>query len=121
MIIESLATVCRRWLAVVLDMIVGGASFVWAHSNPVSGEAPFLSEHDEAMARMMIAMNIHPTGDVDRDFVEMMVPHHQGAIDMAEALLRYGQNETLRRLAQEFIVTKQQEIAAMRVAVGEHP
>jgi hypothetical protein len=49
----------------------------------------------------------------------MMVPHHQGAIDMAQVLLRYGRNEQLRRLAQEIIVTQQQEIAAMRLAVGE--
>ena len=60
-----------------------------------------------------------PTGDVDHDFVEMMVPHHQGAIDMARAVLRYGHNEQLRRLAQEIIVTQQQEIAAMRLALGE--
>jgi hypothetical protein len=49
----------------------------------------------------------------------MMVPHHQGAIDMAQAELRYGRNEQLRRMAQEIIVTQQQEIAAMRLAVGE--
>jgi hypothetical protein len=49
----------------------------------------------------------------------MMVPHHQGAIDMAQAVLRYGHNEQLRRLAQEIVVTQQQEIAAMRLAVGE--
>jgi uncharacterized protein (DUF305 family) len=49
----------------------------------------------------------------------MMSAHHQGAIDMAKALLRFGRNERLRRLAQEIIVTQQQEIAAMRLAVGE--
>ena len=49
----------------------------------------------------------------------MMVPHHQGAIDMAVAVLKYGHNEQLKRLAQEIIVTQQQEIAAMRFAVGE--
>ena len=47
------------------------------------------------------------------------VPHHQGAIDMALAELHYGRNEQLRRLAQEIIVTQRQEIAAMRLAVGE--
>ena len=71
------------------------------------------------MAKMMAAMTVDPTGDVDRDFVAMMVPHHQGAIDMAVALLRYGRNERLKRLAQEIIVTQQQEIAAMRLAIGE--
>jgi hypothetical protein len=56
---------------------------------------------------------------VDHDFVEMMVAHHQGAIDMAVALLRYSTNERLRRLAQEIIVTQQQEVAAMRLALGQ--
>jgi hypothetical protein len=64
-------------------------------------------------------MEIQPTGDVDRDFVEMMVPHHQGAIEMAQTLLRYGGNERLRRLAQEIIITQQQEIAAMRLAISD--
>jgi hypothetical protein len=49
----------------------------------------------------------------------MMVPHHQGAIDMAKAELKYGHNEQLRRIAQEIIVTQQQEIPVMRLAVGE--
>ena len=84
-----------------------------------SEEQPFLSENDAAMNKMMADMTIKPTGDVDRDFVAMMVPHHQGAIDMAQAVLRYGHNEQLRRLAQEIVVTQQQEIAAMRLAVGE--
>jgi uncharacterized protein (DUF305 family) len=48
-----------------------------------------------------------------------MAPHHQGAIDMAQAELRYGHNEQLRRLAQEIIVTQQQEIAAMKLALGQ--
>ena len=82
-------------------------------------EAPFLAENDAAMAKMMAAMEIKPSGDVDADFVAMMVPHHQGAIDMAQAQLRYGRNEQLRRIAQEIIVTQQQEIVAMRLALGQ--
>jgi hypothetical protein len=71
------------------------------------------------MNKMMADMTIKPTGDVDRDFVAMMVPHHQGAIDMAKAELKYGHNEQLRRIAQEIVVTQQQEIPVMRLAVGE--
>jgi Domain of unknown function (DUF305) len=82
-------------------------------------EQPFLSENDAAMKKMMEDMTIQPTGDVDRDFVAMMVPHHQGAVDMAKAELKYGRNEQLRRLAQEIVVTQQQEISVMRLAVGE--
>ena len=66
----------------------------------------------------MLAMAITPTGDVDADFVATMVPHHQGAIDMARAELRYGHDERLRRLAQEIIVEQTEEIEAMRLAVG---
>jgi hypothetical protein len=83
-------------------------------------EVSFLAESDAAMQKMMTDMAVKPTGDVDVDFVAMMVPHHQGAIDMAIAVLRYGRNAQIKRLAQEIIITQQQEIAAMRLAVGEH-
>jgi hypothetical protein len=84
-----------------------------------AAEAPYLADNVSAMTKMMTDMGIRPSGDVDRDFVAMMVPHHHGAIEMAQAELRYGRNEQLRRLSQEIIVTQQQEIAAMRLAVGE--
>jgi deoxyhypusine synthase len=82
-------------------------------------DAPFVAQISAAMTKMMAAMMIKPSGNVDEDFVASMVPHHQGAIEMAEAELRYGHNETIRRIAQEIIVTQQQEIAAMRLALGE--
>ena len=82
-------------------------------------EAPFWKENEAAMNKMMDDMAIKPTGDIDRDFVAMMVPHHQGAIDMATGELRYGKNEQLRRIAQEIIVDQLQEIAAMKLAIGE--
>lgn len=86
---------------------------------PAADETAFLSQNKLAMASMMRGMAVHPSGDIDRDFVNMMVPHHQGAIDMAKTMLRYGHNVQLKRLAQEIIVTQQQEIAAMRLALGE--
>jgi len=82
-------------------------------------ETPFLKENEAAMDNMMKGMDVKPTGDVDRDFTEMMIPHHQGAIDMAQAELRYGHNEQLRRIAQEIIVEQQQEITAMRLALKQ--
>ena len=88
-------------------------------ATDLGAEAPFLAENDAAMKRMMSDMTVAPTGDVDADFVAMMVPHHQGAIDMAVAVLRHGRNPQIRRLAQEIIVTQQQEIAAMRLAVSQ--
>jgi len=82
-------------------------------------EAPFLKENNAAMNKMMNDMAIKPSGDIDRDFVAMMSPHHQGAIDMAISELRYGRNEQLRRIAQEIIVDQMQEIAAMNIAIGK--
>jgi uncharacterized protein (DUF305 family) len=87
------------------------------HSS--AAEAAFLRENDAAMTKMMNDMAAKPTGDVDHDFVAMMAPHHQGAIDMAEAELRYGHNEPLIRIAQEIVVEELQEIAAMRAASGD--
>ena len=100
--------------ALLTVALVGGAT-----SFASSIEALFLAENNAAMAKMMAAMDVKPSGDVDADFVATMVPHHQGAIDMAQAQLRYGRNEQLRRIAQEIIVTQQQEIAAMRLAIGQ--
>jgi hypothetical protein len=103
-------------------VVVAGFGWTVSAQSPSSSagsEAPFLSENEAAMNKMMADMNVKPTGDVDRDFVAMMIPHHQGAIEMAKAFLRYGHNEQLRRLAQEIVVTQQQEIVTMRLAVGE--
>lgn len=88
------------------------------NSPDLAAEKPFLNENALVMARMMAGMEVKPTGDIDRDFVAMMRPHHQGAIDMAQAYLRYGKNEQLRRVAQEIIVEQGQEIAAMNLAIG---
>jgi len=100
--------------ALFVVALIGGATSLGA-----SPEAQFLSESNAAMKTMMAAMDVKPSGDVDADFVAMMVPHHQGAIDMAQAELRYGRNEQLRRIAQEIIVTQQDEIAAMRLAIRQ--
>ena len=90
-----------------------------AQHAATSEEGAFLAENEAAMTRMMSAMETKPSGDIDRDFVAMMAPHHQGAIDMAVLELRYGKNEQLRRIAQEIIVSQMQEIAAMKLAIGE--
>ncbi|SRR5258707_7491593 len=105
----------RRYILGILLATVAGVPALAAGSD----EAAFLAENNAAMTKMMAAMEIKPSGDVDKDFVAMMTPHHQGAVDMAQAMLRYGHNEQLRRLAQEIIVTQQQEIVVMRTALGQ--
>ena len=79
------------------------------------GDTPtFYTEMTDVNARMHDGMAVVPSDDVDRDFIRMMIPHHQGAIDMALVLLKYGHNERLKRLAQSIIVEQGQEIAYMR-------
>lgn len=77
----------------------------------------FLKESDAAMQRMMTDMMFPPSGDINRDFANMMIAHHQGAIYMAKAYLRSGNNTALLRMAQEIIITQQQEIAVMQRAM----
>jgi uncharacterized protein (DUF305 family) len=59
--------------------------------------------------------SLQPTGDNDVDFVRLMLPHHQAAIDMARALLAYDQDPQMRRLAQEIITDQQSEIELMQL------
>ena len=113
----------RPWMALLvivlgttLTMAILASTWVYAANND---EGAFLAENDAAMSKMMAAMAVKPSGDVDKDFVATMVPHHQGAIEMAQAELRHGRNEQLRRIAQEIIVDQTQEIAAMRLAIGQ--
>lgn len=90
----------------------GGAS----HGNEASADAAM----NAAMATMHEAMAaVKPSGNPDRDFAAMMIPHHQAAIDMAEVELRFGTDERLRRLAQGIIVEQRQEIAVMRKILAE--
>lgn len=87
-----------------------------------SRDDTFMSMMDEAMRRMDAGMAVAPTGDPDRDFARMMIPHHQGAVDMALAELRFGRDERLRRLAQGIVVEQRQEIALMQsILDGEAP
>lgn len=76
------------------------------------------SEFHRALQTVMIQMDagmcITPSGDADRDFARAMIPHHQGAVEMAKLELLYGNDPHLRRLAQGMVVEQSQEIALMR-------
>ena len=85
-----------------------------------STEKPFPVLMDEAMTVMDRGMKNAPmTGDPDHDFAAMMIPHHQGAVDMAKVELLYGKDPVLRRLAQEIIVSQEQEIEVMRMRLKQ--
>ena len=61
------------------------------------------------------------TGNADQDFVAMMIPHHAGAISMAETELKYGHDPYLRKLAEQIIAAQKQEIAEMKRWQKAHP
>ena len=73
-----------------------------------------------AMGTMMRDMDIRYTGDADRDFVAGMLPHHQGAVDMAKVELRYGHDPALRKLAKDIVAAQDKEIAFMKAWQTKH-
>ena len=79
---------------------------------------PAASPADKAFAastqNMMNGMNVKPTGKPDKDFVLMMIPHHQGAIDMAKVELQYGTDPEMRQLATDIVAAQEKEIAQMK-------
>jgi uncharacterized protein (DUF305 family) len=73
------------------------------------------------MDKMHLAMgSVEQTGNSDVDFVRLMLPHHQGAIDMAKTQLMYGKDPEMRRLAQEIITDQQLEIEVMQLWLKKH-
>ena len=118
------------YLAIAVLLVgPGAAQTTYKHVTPSPQEATPAGTADpsfhramaEAMDRMTKDMAIPHTGDPDRDFAAMMIPHHQGAIDMAKVQLQFGRDPILRRLAQAIIVEQQQEIDLMRLELSRLP
>jgi hypothetical protein len=116
---DRLATALPR-TAIVLLSTAALATALWlgraiAEEGEASQTQSFPRRMHQAMAVMDHDMEHAPmTDNPDHDFAAMMIPHHQGAIDMAKVELLYGKDPVLRRMAQEIIVTQQEEIGVMR-------
>jgi uncharacterized protein (DUF305 family) len=99
---------------------VGGTATAQSHGHSemmpftITSDVPFDRLMAQAMDRMHAAMAaVNPTGDTDRDFLARMIPHHQGAIDMAKVVLLHTQDHRIRNLAQSIITEQQYEINLM--------
>jgi uncharacterized protein (DUF305 family) len=91
------------------------------HGTQASTTAsPSTREFEAANAKMHTDMAIAYSGNPDVDFVRSMIPHHQGAIDMAKVQLQHGQNPEIRKLAEEVIRAQEGEIAMMRAWLAKH-
>ena len=121
----------QRTIALTLMLVASIAGIALAQSHhhddansgrTNSANSTFALQMMQAMDRMdsgMMAAKL--TDDPDRDFAAMMIPHHQGAIDMAKAELIYGHDPVLRRLAEGIIVEQQQEIELMQRSLNGRP
>jgi uncharacterized protein (DUF305 family) len=89
--------------------------------HPSESSDPEWKELSASMTNMHLVMaTLRPSGNGDTDFVKLMLPHHQAAIDMARAQLTYGTDPQMRRLAQEIIADQQSEIELMQVWLKQH-
>jgi uncharacterized protein (DUF305 family) len=91
-----------------------------AHAAASRGaQDAFRAGMETGMARMMKDMHAPGyTGDPDQDFLAMMIPHHQGAVDMAKQLLVHGRDPLVRQLAEEIIASQTVEIQGMRARMA---
>jgi uncharacterized protein (DUF305 family) len=108
----------------VLSAFLSSAQTVGAEDMKGMAMKPATSPADKAFAAsmktMMNGMHVKPTGKPDDDFVRMMIPHHQGAIDMAKVELQYGTDPELRQLATDIVAAQDKEIAQMKAWVAKN-
>jgi uncharacterized protein (DUF305 family) len=111
-------TVFAFWVLLAYTLWLSAISAV-----PPSISAPRAeADLDKSMERMRTEMQkVHYSGNPDADFASLMVPHHQGAVQMAEVELQFGSDPRLRRLAREIIVTQQSQIDVMKSVIKGFP
>lgn len=94
------------------------------HAHPAAADVAGKSEatvgYEKAMEVMHKDMTITYTNNADVDFVRGMIPHHQGAIDMAKVQLKYGKDPEIRRLCEGIIAAQEKEIAQMNAWLKAH-
>ncbi len=118
-------------------IIAGTSTGAWAnHSVPVdasmapthqgmemaaAGNQAVTEAFEHANDSMMKGMMAPLSGDPDRDFASRMIPHHQGAIEMAKIELQYGTDPQLKKMAEEIIAAQEKEIAQLQEWLAQNP
>ena len=118
----TVACACAALSLATASLAAGHAPHDMPDSTTVatSSDTSFTGLIGDAMDTMQHGMHdAAMSGNPDHDFAAMMIPHHQGAVDMAKAELLHGTDPVLRRLAQEIIVTQGSEITVMRTELAK--
>ena len=115
----------RRICQIAATIVLVVATAVQPQEQNVhKGKVPINADWKEltaSMEKMHAAVSsTQPSEDSDIDFVKLMLPHHQAAIDMAKAELKYGKDPQIRRLAEEIVTDQQSEIELMQLWLKEH-
>ena len=115
--VAALVTLCLPVLVQAADMKHDHK----AMQNQMSGDDSASSKaYAAASAKMHRDMTVSLSGNADVDFVRGMIPHHQGAIDMAKVELEYGKDPEIRKMAQGIIAAQEAEIAEMKRWLEKH-
>lgn len=104
----------RRMVAFAVALLVTPAAV--AQQNPEAREAYMAAHHK----MMQVMEGMQPSGDPDKDFATMMIPHHQGAIEMAKLELRYGTDPQLKAMAEKIVAAQEKEIAELQDWLSKH-
>jgi uncharacterized protein (DUF305 family) len=101
-------------------LVIKGQQAIHRHAIKSESDSAW-AELQSSMEQMHLAMHsIAGSGNSDADFVRLMIPHHQAAIEMAKTQLLHGKDPQMRRLAQEIIADQQSEIELMNLWLKEH-
>ena len=101
-------------------LVINGQQVMHKHAIKSESDSAW-AELQSSTEKMHLAMHsIAASGNSDADFVRLMIPHHQAAIDMAKTQLLYGKDPQMRRLSQEIIADQQSEVELMNLWLKEH-